>query len=96
MFEGDNLPVLRSLPSGTFRAITLDPPFNTGRKRRAEEVRGTRVSPPPADSGTGADPAVLTNTSSEPSSHPPTRSYEVCDLQGWRPTTRSMPRCATA
>ncbi|MBC9935750.1 MULTISPECIES: site-specific DNA-methyltransferase [unclassified Leucobacter] len=62
VFEGDNLPVLRSLPSGTFRAITLDPPFNTGRKRRAEEVRGTRVSPAPADAvaeagSGGQDPA---------------------------------------
>ncbi|MBK0418935.1 site-specific DNA-methyltransferase [Leucobacter sp. CSA1] len=36
---GDNLPILRGLPAGAFRVIYLDPPFNTGRNRRAERVR---------------------------------------------------------
>ena len=37
---GDNLPILRRLPSAAFRLIYLDPPFNTGRLRQAEQVRG--------------------------------------------------------
>ncbi|MEV8337420.1 site-specific DNA-methyltransferase [Leucobacter sp. NPDC077196] len=40
---GDNLPILRSLPTAAFAVAYLDPPFNTGRSRQAERVRGTRV-----------------------------------------------------
>ncbi|GGA66546.1 site-specific DNA-methyltransferase [Pseudoclavibacter endophyticus] len=35
--QGDNLPVLRALPSDAFQLIYLDPPFNTGRT----QVRAT-------------------------------------------------------
>jgi site-specific DNA-methyltransferase (adenine-specific) len=41
---GDNLPILRSLPGSAFSVVYLDPPFNTGRARQMERVRGTRVS----------------------------------------------------
>lgn len=37
---GDNLPILRGLPAGAFTLAYLDPPFNTGREREAERVRG--------------------------------------------------------
>ncbi|WP_449277885.1 DNA-methyltransferase [Leucobacter sp. GX24907] len=37
---GDNLPILRGLPAESFRVAYLDPPFNTGRSRQAERVRG--------------------------------------------------------
>ena len=40
--HGDNLDVLRTLPSGTVDLIYVDPPFNTGRRqvrRRIETVR---------------------------------------------------------
>ena len=42
--EGDNLPVLQALPDASFRVVYLDPPFNTGRERQAERVRGVRAS----------------------------------------------------
>ncbi|WP_336658498.1 DNA-methyltransferase [Leucobacter sp. USHLN153] len=45
VIEGDNLPILRRLPSAAFAVAYLDPPFNTGRERRTERVRGTRVEP---------------------------------------------------
>lgn len=41
---GDNLPILRSLPGSAFSVVYLDPPFNTGRARQTERVRGTRIS----------------------------------------------------
>ena len=41
---GDNLPILRSLPTAAFAVAYLDPPFNTGRVQQAERVRGSRVS----------------------------------------------------
>ncbi len=43
MFEGDNLPILRDLPGSAFAAVYLDPPFNTGRARQTERVRGVRA-----------------------------------------------------
>lgn len=46
VLQGDNLPILRGLPSASFAVVYLDPPFNTGRARRAERVRGTRVTGP--------------------------------------------------
>ncbi|MEZ5213764.1 MAG: hypothetical protein R2692_02675 [Microbacterium sp.] len=33
IIEGDNLAVARTLPSGGFTLIYLDPPFNTGRRQ---------------------------------------------------------------
>ncbi len=43
VYEGDNLPILRSLPGSAFATVYLDPPFNTGRSRQAERVRGVRA-----------------------------------------------------
>lgn len=37
--EGDNLPVLKSLPSESFQIIYIDPPFNTGRTQRRQTLR---------------------------------------------------------
>nr|WP_233613396.1 site-specific DNA-methyltransferase [Leucobacter edaphi] len=36
---------MRALPDGAFTLVYLDPPFNTGRARQAERVRGVRASP---------------------------------------------------
>ena len=44
VFEGDNLPILRGMPAESFSLVYLDPPFNTGRARQAERVRGVRRS----------------------------------------------------
>ncbi len=43
VYAGDNLPLLRQLPGSAFAVVYLDPPFNTGRARQAERVRGTRA-----------------------------------------------------
>jgi len=40
VYLGDNLPILRALPSAAVTVAYLDPPFNTGRLRQAERVRG--------------------------------------------------------
>ena len=45
VYQADNLPILRGLPAGRFPLIYLDPPFNTGRARRTERVRGVPVDP---------------------------------------------------
>ena len=39
---GDNLPVLRTLPSGVARLIYIDPPFNTGGVQQHTRLRTTR------------------------------------------------------
>ncbi|MGJ0203925.1 DNA-methyltransferase [Leucobacter sp. gxy201] len=52
VFAGDNLPILRSLPGSRFAVVYLDPPFNTGRERRAERVDVVRASEPGAGGGT--------------------------------------------
>jgi site-specific DNA-methyltransferase (adenine-specific) len=39
---GDNLPLLRSLPSGSFDLIYIDPPFNTGKKQSRTRIRTVR------------------------------------------------------
>jgi site-specific DNA-methyltransferase (adenine-specific) len=36
---GDNLDVIRKLPSGRFDLIYIDPPFNTGRRQRRTQLR---------------------------------------------------------
>lgn len=43
VLAGDNLPLMRELPGGAFTLAYLDPPFNTGRERRAERVRAVRA-----------------------------------------------------
>ena len=40
--SGDNLPVLRALPSGSFQLIYLDPPFNTGTKQQRHNLKTIR------------------------------------------------------
>lgn len=47
---GDNLPVLRSMPSNSIPLIYIDPPFNTGRRQQRttlktvqDEVNGDRI-----------------------------------------------------
>ena len=40
--SGDNLPILRSLPSESFRLIYLDPPFNTGTKQQRQNLKTVR------------------------------------------------------
>lgn len=39
---GDNAEILPALPSGAFRLIYLDPPFNTGRVQRRQSITTTR------------------------------------------------------
>ena len=46
MLHGDNLPLLKSMPSESVQLIYIDPPFNTGR----EQTRQTR-SATPSESG---------------------------------------------
>src|SRR5947209_8722282 len=38
VIEGDNLTVLRRLPTGMFDLVYMDPPFNTGRAQRRRSV----------------------------------------------------------
>ena len=40
--EGDNLPVLRSLPSETAQLVYTDPPFNTGNVRTYQRISTTQ------------------------------------------------------
>ena len=42
VFEGDNLPILRSMPSSSFQMIYIDPPFNTGRSQTRQTLRTVR------------------------------------------------------
>ena len=46
VLHGDNLPLLKSMPSESVQLIYIDPPFNTGR----EQIRQTR-SATPSESG---------------------------------------------
>ena len=41
---GDNLEVMRALPSGSFDLVYADPPFNTGRRQERRRLR-TRLDP---------------------------------------------------
>ena len=40
---GDNLPVLKSLPSGSVELIYIDPPFNTGKLQKRTRIQVNRV-----------------------------------------------------
>jgi len=44
LVEGDNLPVLRSLPDASFRLIYVDPPFNTGRVQSRQTLSTVRAA----------------------------------------------------
>ncbi len=39
IYYGDNLEILRSLPSDSIQLIYIDPPFNTGRKQSRQQLR---------------------------------------------------------
>lgn len=40
--DGDNLPLLESLPCDSFQMIYIDPPFNTGRQQRRQTLKTVR------------------------------------------------------
>lgn len=42
ILEGDNLPILRSMPGESFDLIYIDPPFNTGKTQRRTRLRTVR------------------------------------------------------
>ena len=42
VFFGDNLPILREMPSASIPLIYIDPPFNTGRTQRRLQIKTTR------------------------------------------------------
>ena len=44
VIQGDNLPVLASLPDETFTLIYLDPPFNTGRVQKRQSTTSVRTA----------------------------------------------------
>ncbi|MGL3150397.1 DNA-methyltransferase [Microbacterium sp. A82] len=52
--EGDNLAVARTLPSGSFTLVYLDPPFNTGRAQERQVVTAKRFTTPEEPPETGA------------------------------------------
>ena len=39
---GDNLEVLRQMPSSSFQMIYIDPPFNTGKEQKLQSLKTTR------------------------------------------------------
>ncbi|MGC4065770.1 MAG: site-specific DNA-methyltransferase [Polyangiaceae bacterium] len=41
IFEGDNLPILRALPSSSVDLAYFDPPFNTGHRQKRLRIRTT-------------------------------------------------------
>ncbi len=42
LYQGDNLPILRSLEAESFDLIYVDPPFNTGRDQTRDQLQTTR------------------------------------------------------
>ncbi|MEE8112690.1 MAG: site-specific DNA-methyltransferase [Acidobacteriota bacterium] len=44
VYLGDNLPILRKLPSGSVPLIYIDPPFNTGKVQTRTRIRTNRSS----------------------------------------------------
>ncbi len=42
VLAGDNLPLLRELASGSVPLIYIDPPFNTGRQQRRQQIKTIR------------------------------------------------------
>ncbi len=39
IFFGDNLPILKSIPSGSVNLIYIDPPFNTGKSQSRKQIK---------------------------------------------------------
>ena len=44
VYYGDNLPILRGLPSGSVDLIYIDPPFNTGKDQARTRIKTTRAA----------------------------------------------------
>jgi site-specific DNA-methyltransferase (adenine-specific) len=42
IYQGDNLPILESMPSGCVDLIYIDPPFNTGKKQSRTQIKTER------------------------------------------------------
>jgi site-specific DNA-methyltransferase (adenine-specific) len=42
IYLGDNLPILREMPSGSVDLIYIDPPFNTGKAQQRTQIRAVR------------------------------------------------------
>lgn len=42
IIQGDNLPIIRSLPDAAFTLIYLDPPFNTGKAQKRQSISTRR------------------------------------------------------
>jgi len=42
VIQGDNLPVLKSLPDESFQLIYIDPPFNTGKTQKRQSIQTLR------------------------------------------------------
>ncbi len=43
IYFGDNLPILRSLPSASVDLIYIDPPFNTGKRQKRTQIKTVRM-----------------------------------------------------
>lgn len=44
IYFGDNLPILRELPSGSIDLIYIDPPFNTGKRQSRTQLRTVQTT----------------------------------------------------
>lgn len=76
IIQGDNLAAARTLPSGSFTLVYLDPPFNTGRTQTRQVVtarrtgttpeKGAAVQPDSAESGAQAAAVPADLRSHEP------------------------------
>lgn len=49
VYEGDNLHLLKKLPSESFQVIYIDPPFNTGKPQRHQSTRARKKNEEVAD-----------------------------------------------
>ncbi len=43
IYYGDNLPILKSLPTGSVELIYIDPPFNTGKEQARTQIQTNRA-----------------------------------------------------
>ncbi len=59
---GDNLPALEALPEATFDLVYMDPPFNTGRAQRREQLAVTRAGGDDLGDRTGFNGRRYTST----------------------------------
>jgi site-specific DNA-methyltransferase (adenine-specific) len=59
---GDNLPALEALPDASFDLVYMDPPFNTGRAQRREQLSVTRAGDGDLGDRTGFNGRRYTST----------------------------------